>query len=172
MNRGGIAPDTAKAKKTLSQFLTFGVGESFYGIDIMNVTEIKGYSSITHLPDTPSYMLGIMNLRGVVVPIFDLKQRFTHIKSDITHETVIIVLSIGGQRIGILVDAVSDIIEVDEDEIKHSSTVDTMLDERYMKGIYQPDETISMIIIIDVISLLKDALLRKIEVDPNLIVKS
>lgn len=100
------------------QFLTFTIGNEEYGVDIMTVREIKGWQEITHLPNTPEWMRGVMNLRGLIIPIFDLRMRFHHTLTDATIKHVVIILALADRNIGILVDTVSDILDVLPEQIK------------------------------------------------------
>src|SRR5690606_15033505 len=95
----------------MRQYLTFSVADADFGVDIMDVREIKGWADVTRLPNTPEYLRGVMNLRGIIVPIFDLGCRFSGGLSEASASSVIIILSIDGRNIGMLVDAVSDILD-------------------------------------------------------------
>jgi purine-binding chemotaxis protein CheW len=114
----GEAPDTDGASITLAQFITFAIGQDQYGVDIMAVREIKGWSEITHLPEQPDYMRGVLNLRGAIVPIVDLRCRFGEGLTEGTPLHVIIIVQIGDQLVGLLADRVSDIISIDPAKIK------------------------------------------------------
>jgi len=99
------------------QFLTFTVNAEEYGVDIMTVREIKGWTEITHLPNSPEYMRGVMNLRGLIIPIFDLRARFKRELTEASVKHVVIILAVRERNIGILVDTVSDILTVNEGDI-------------------------------------------------------
>src|ERR1700759_397963 len=88
------------------QFLTFSVNGEEYGVDIMTVREIKGWTETTRLPNTPACMRGVMNLRGLIIPIFDLRARFTETLTEANANHVVIILAVDERNIGILVDAV------------------------------------------------------------------
>jgi purine-binding chemotaxis protein CheW len=103
---------------TACQFLTFTIGAEEYGVDIMAVREIKGWTETTRLPGTPDFMRGVINLRGLIIPIFDLRTRFHLGHTEATGKHVVIVLAVGDRNIGILVDAVSDILDTDTAAIK------------------------------------------------------
>lgn len=108
-----------QAKNTaLQQFLTFTVGGEEYGIDIMTVREIKGWTETTRLPNSPEFMRGVINLRGLIIPIFDLRARFHNQLTEATIKHVVIILAVGNRNIGILVDTVSDILDVTHEQIK------------------------------------------------------
>lgn len=101
-----------------AQYLTFTVADAEYGVNIMAVREIKGWSETTRLPGAPDHMRGVMNLRGSIIPIFELRVRFGLAPVDISARNVVIILSAGSRNIGLLVDAVSDILSVLQEDIK------------------------------------------------------
>ena len=111
-------PDQDGAQDTQHQYVTFLVDDRSYGIDINLVREIKQWSATTALPHQPSYTRGVLNLRGTIVPVHDLRARFTGERTETSASHVIVIVWIGTKTVGILVDAVSDIISVAEQEIK------------------------------------------------------
>jgi purine-binding chemotaxis protein CheW len=114
----GATAEFEGAITTLAQFITFAIGEDQYGVDIMAVREIKGWSEITHLPEQPDYVRGVLNLRGAIVPIVDLRCRFGEGLTEATSLHVIIIVQIGDHLVGLLADRVSDIISIDPAKIK------------------------------------------------------
>ena len=131
------------------QFLTFAVEGSEYGVDIMRVMEIRGWSETTRIPNSPDHMRGVINLRGLVIPIFDLRTRFGQGVTEATEKHVVIVIKVGERTIGILVDAVSDILTVGEHEVKSApSSADTGIDDAYVNGLISVDE--KMVVLLDV----------------------
>lgn len=138
------------------QFLTFTIGEEEYGVDIMTVREIKGWTDTTRLPNTPEFMRGVMNLRGLIVPIFDLRARFTGALTEATPKHVTIVLAAGARTVSILADTVSDILTVGSEEIKPSPEMDTTIDQRYVTGLIAVDQR--MVVILDIEKLLGQSL--------------
>jgi purine-binding chemotaxis protein CheW len=102
----------------LVQFISFTIGDDYYGVDIIAVREIKGWSEITRLPEQPAYMRGVLNLRGAIVPVIDLRCRFGQGMTEPTPLHVLIVVLIGQQLVGLLADSVSDIVAVDPAGIK------------------------------------------------------
>src|ERR1044072_8124610 len=111
------------AKQTASkQMLTFTLGDETYGVDILRVQEIRGWSPVTRIPQAQPYMLGVLNLRGSIVPIVDLRMRFNLPRAEYTPLTVIIVLSVesaqGRRDCGLVVDGVSDVIDVPAGDVK------------------------------------------------------
>jgi purine-binding chemotaxis protein CheW len=122
----------------LSQFLSFTLGNDDYGIDILRVQEIRGWEEVRKIPNTPDYIKGVMNLRNTVVPIVDLRIRFGLENIEYLPTTVIIVLSVelaGEQHVmGVVVDAVSDVIDVNDDEIRKSPNFGATVDTKYING--------------------------------------
>ncbi|RMF37654.1 MAG: chemotaxis protein CheW [Alphaproteobacteria bacterium] len=108
----------APADAATRQFVTFLVGERIYGVDIMQVREIRQWIPATPLPNQPHFTRGVLNLRGTIVPVHDLRAKFAGALTDATENHVVLIASVGGQTIGVLVDAVSDIISVDTSEIR------------------------------------------------------
>ena len=101
-----------------SQFISFAIGNDQYGVDIMAVREIKGWSQITYLPRQPDYMRGVLNLRGVMVPIIDLRCRFGQGMTEATPLHIVIVVQIGTRHVGILADRVLDIVATNASQIQ------------------------------------------------------
>jgi purine-binding chemotaxis protein CheW len=110
------------------QLLTFAIGSEAFAVDILRVQEIRGWTEPTRIPHAPSYLKGVVNLRGTVVPIVDLRSRFGLPELETTKTTVVIVLHVGGgqktKRIGIVVDAVSDVHDVDSSTIRPPADID------------------------------------------------
>jgi purine-binding chemotaxis protein CheW len=101
-----------------SQLISFAIGDDQYGVDIMAVREIKGWTDITHLPKQPDYVRGVLNLRGVIVPIIDLRCRFGQGLTEATPLHIVIIVHIGAKPIGLLADRVLDIVSLDESQIQ------------------------------------------------------
>ncbi|MFN9790187.1 MAG: chemotaxis protein CheW [Holosporales bacterium] len=133
---------------TPQQILTFTVANEEYGVDIMAVREIKGWTEATRLPNTQPYMRGVINLRGLIIPIFDVKAR---LGGELTHATpkhVVIILAVGARNVGLLVDAVSDILDVNSDQIKASPTGEEQTTEDYVTGLISLENR--MVVLMDV----------------------
>jgi purine-binding chemotaxis protein CheW len=118
MAQGVIAGAAAAGIAELSQFISFAIGSDQYGVDIMAVREIKGWSEITHLPKQPDYMRGVLNLRGAMVPIIDLRCRFGQGLTAATPLHVVIVVQIGARQVGLLADRVLDIVGVNAAQVQ------------------------------------------------------
>jgi purine-binding chemotaxis protein CheW len=101
-----------------TQFISFAIGDDQYGVDIMAVREIKGWSGITHLPKQPDYVRGVLNLRGVMVPIIDLRCRFGQGLTEATPIHVVIIVQIGTRPVGLLADRVLDIVSFDATQVQ------------------------------------------------------
>lgn len=130
------------------QLLTFAVGNEEYGVDIMAVNEIKVVTEVTHLPSMPSFMRGVTNLRGVIVPIFDLRARFGIEALGAHDKHVAIILSVGGRLIGISVDSVSDILNSHSGEMKPAPTVHESQRDVFVRGLISIESR--MVIVLDV----------------------
>ena len=102
----------------LSQFVSFAIGDDQYGVDIMAVREIKGWSQVTYLPAQPDYMRGVLNLRGVMVPIIDLRCRFGQGMTEATSLHIVIVVQIEGRHVGMLADRVLDIVSIEASQVQ------------------------------------------------------
>jgi purine-binding chemotaxis protein CheW len=114
---GNIGFETAAQQEKVFQAVSFAIGGQSYCIDIMSVREIRNWSGVTTLPNTAEYMLGVINLRGVIVPIIDLKSRFGLGKSDPSPAHAVVVVALNGKLHGLLVDSVSDIVSCKENEV-------------------------------------------------------
>jgi purine-binding chemotaxis protein CheW len=101
-----------------TQLISFAIGDDQYGVDIMAVREIKGWTEITHLPKQPDYVRGVLNLRGVIVPIIDLRCRFGQGLTQATPLHIVIIVQIGGKPVGLLADRVLDIVSLDDIQIQ------------------------------------------------------
>jgi purine-binding chemotaxis protein CheW len=120
MTGAGTTPTTGSGSGNtdVSQFISFAIGDDQYGVDIMSVREIKGWSQITQLPRQPDYMRGVLNLRGVMVPIIDLRCRFGQGMTEATPLHVVIVVQIGANHVGLLADRVLDIVGCDASQVQ------------------------------------------------------
>jgi purine-binding chemotaxis protein CheW len=146
------AEGTAAGTADLIQFISFAIGDDQYGVDIMAVREIKGWSEITHLPKQPDYVRGVLNLRGVIVPIIDLRCRFGQGLTEATVLHVVIIVQIDQQLVGLLADRVSDIISFDHSKIKAVPKVAQSERLNFLSGIVTIDN--AMIALIELSNLL------------------
>jgi purine-binding chemotaxis protein CheW len=138
------------------EYLSFNLGGEIYGVDILKVREIKGWENVRPLPDMPEYLKGVVDLRGVIVPIVDLRIRFQLTDCEYTPTTVTIVLSVmsGGKEyvVGAVVDGVSDVLDVSPEKIRSAPDMGSTIGARYIKGMVMIDER--MVILLDVDKLL------------------
>src|SRR5512143_2311417 len=118
-----------------TQYLTFALGEEEYGVAILNVQEIRGYSPATPIPNTPAYVKGVMNLRGTIVPVIDLRLRLGMPAAEYGPFTVIIVMAVGRKVVGAIVDAVSDVLAFADADVQPAPTFGTEVDVRFVAGI-------------------------------------
>jgi purine-binding chemotaxis protein CheW len=140
------------AVPTLQQ-LTFSLAGEEYGVDILSVREIRGWSRVTRIPQTPAHLLGVLNLRGAIVPIMDLRLRFGLERESYGDNTVVIILAITERLFGIVVDAVSDVVDIDPAAIKPVPDMGAIVDTRYLKGLIAAGDR--MVLLLDVERLLK-----------------
>ncbi len=132
-----------------SQYLTFRLGEEEYGVEILKVQEIKGYSAITPIPNTPVYLKGVMNLRGTIVPVVDLRAKFTMAAAQYNQFTVIIVLTVGTKVMGLVVDAVSDVLNIPHTDIQATPDFGAQVDARFISGMAKAGEKLVVLLDID-----------------------
>lgn len=122
-----------------NQVLTFTLGEETYGVDILRVQEIRGWSPVTRIPQAPPHVLGVLNLRGSIVPIVDLRMRFNLQRAEYTALTVIIVLSVespqGRRDFGLVVDGVSDVIDVPAGDVKPAPDLGRQVSTEFIAGL-------------------------------------
>jgi purine-binding chemotaxis protein CheW len=137
-----------------SQFLTFLLGEEQYGVDILRVQEIKGYTTVTRIPNTPDYIKGVLNLRGTIVPIVDLRTKFGMEKAEYTMFTVIVVVVIQDKVTGIVVDAVSDVMNINNKDIQAPPEFGAKVDIGFLKAIGKSGD--KLVAILDIDQLLSD----------------
>jgi len=134
------------------QVLTFVLGGETYGVDILRVQEIRGWSAVTKIPHAPSHVLGVLNLRGSIVPIVDLRMRFSLERAEYTAITVIIVLSVisGASRrdFGVVVDGVSDVVDVNGAEVKAAPDLGSRSATEHIRGLVQISDR--MVVLLDI----------------------
>ncbi len=131
------------------QYLTFMLGEEAYGIEILRVQEIKGYTGVTRIPNTPEYIKGILNLRGTIVPIVDLRMKFGLEEIEYTKLTVIIVVEVCGRTMGIIVDEVSDVLSFPDKDIRPAPEFGRAVDVSFISGIGRIGEKLVTLLALD-----------------------
>jgi len=117
------------------EFLVFTLGDEEYGIDILKVQEIRGYDQVTRIANTPSFIKGVTNLRGVIVPIVDLRVKFSQGDVEYNDNTVVIVLNLDQRVVGIVVDGVSDVLSLTADQIRPAPEFAVTLSTEYLTGL-------------------------------------
>ncbi|MBH9553235.1 chemotaxis protein CheW [Inhella gelatinilytica] len=125
---------TTGSSKPSKQFLTFRIGGEEYGIDILKVQEIRSYENPTRIAHAPSFVKGVVNLRGVIVPIMDLRLRL-NCEAQYSSFTVVIVLNVGHRILGMVVDSVSDVLELEDDQVKPAPDIAAAIDSRFVTGL-------------------------------------
>lgn len=149
----GLANVTKLAGETVGQeFLIFTLGDEEYGVDILKVQEIRGYDQVTRIANTPAFIKGVTNLRGVIVPIVDLRIKFAQQEVDYDDNTVVIVLNLGLRVVGIVVDGVSDVLSLTADQIRPAPEFAVTLSTEYLTGLGSLGER--MLILVDIEKLL------------------
>ena len=130
------------------EFLTFTLGAEEYGMDILKVQEIRGYDAVTAIANTPSFIKGVINLRGIIVPIVDLRIKFNLGTVTYNELTVVIILNLSTRVVGVVVDSVSDVLTLTHEQIKAAPALSTSLDTRYIMGLGTIDQR--MLILVDI----------------------
>ena len=140
------------AASAAGEFLTFRLGAEEYGIDILKVQEIRSYEQPTRIANAPAFIKGVVNLRGVIVPIVDLRVKLGCETVDYNSFTVVIVLNVRGRVVGAVVDSVSDVLELTQDSIKPSPEMASAVDTSFITGISSVNER--MLILMDIEALM------------------
>ncbi|MBG6070473.1 MULTISPECIES: chemotaxis protein CheW [unclassified Polaromonas] len=139
-------PRSAAAPKAL-EFLSFTLGQEEYGIDIQKVQELRGYDTVTRIANAPVHIKGVVNLRGIIVPIVDMRIKFNLGTPSYDQFTVVIILNIGSRVMGMVVDSVSDVITLTPGQIKPAPAMGSVLDTAYLIGLGTLDDR--MVILVD-----------------------
>ena len=144
--RLGAAPSAAPSGRL--EVVTFTLGEEEYGIDIQKVQELRGYDAVTRIANAPDYIKGVVNLRGIIVPIIDMRIKLALGTAVYDQFTVVIVLNIAGRVVGMVVDSVSDVITLAPEQIKPAPAMGAALDTDYLIGLGTLDDR--MLIVVDI----------------------
>jgi purine-binding chemotaxis protein CheW len=135
------------------QYLSFVLGKEEYGVDILRVQEIRSWEPVSRVPNVPLYEKGVVNLRGAIVPIIDLRERFALSKVEYTPLTVVVVLQTGSGNhtriMGVVVDSVSDVISVDKSEIQGAPDFGTKVSNEFINGLVSVNERMVMLLDVD-----------------------
>ena len=147
--------DDALSDEVKKQHLTFILGGEEYGVDILKVQEIRGWEPATPIPNTPDFVLGVINLRGIVVPIIDLRVRFSLDSADFGSATVVVIVKIvqneTERTIGLVVDAISDVYSVAESDINEAPEMGGALATEYITGLTTVDEKMIILLNVDLL---------------------
>lgn len=158
----GLASVTKLAGETVGQeFLVFTLGDEEYGIDILKVQEIRGYDQVTRIANTPAFIKGVTNLRGIIVPIIDLRVKFSQENVTYNDNTVVIVLNFSQRVVGIVVDGVSDVLSLTNEQIRPAPEFAVTLSTEYLTGLGSLGER--MLILVDIEKLLSSEEMELVE---------
>jgi len=138
-----------------SQYLTFSLGQEEYGVEILKVQEIKGYSAITPIPNTPAYLKGVMNLRGNIIPVVDLRSKLSMTETPYNQFTVIVVVTVGSKTIGLVVDAVSDVLSIPRTDIQETPDFGAHVDAAFISGMAKAGDR--LVVLLDIEKVLGNA---------------
>ncbi len=131
-----------------SEYLTFTLGNEEYGIDILKVQEIRGYDTVTHIANAPDFIKGVINLRGVIVPIVDMRIKFKVGEPTYNEFTVVIIMNVLNRVIGMVVDGVSDVVALSPEQIKPAPEMGAAMDTDYITGLGTLND--QMLILVDI----------------------
>lgn len=145
----------------VSEYLTFTLGSEEYAIDILKVQEIRGYEQPTLIANSPAFIKGVINLRGIIVPIVDLRIKFNLSTVEYTPFTVVIILNIAGRVIGVVVDSVSDVLTLSGQQIRPAPDFSATFDTKYILGLATVDER--MFIVTDIEQLMTSSDMELVE---------
>lgn len=133
---------------TNGEYLTFTLGKEEYGIEILKVQEIRGYEAVTRIANAPEFIKGVVNLRGTIVPIVDMRIKFSLGEAEYNQFTVVIILNVAGRVVGMVVDSVSDVIQLTADQIRPAPDFSSAFDTKYITGLGTIDNR--MLILVDI----------------------
>lgn len=143
------------AEAGIREYLTFTLGAEEYGVDILKVQEIRGYDAVTRIPDAPDFIKGVINLRGTIVPVVDMRLKFKLARADYNEFTVMIILNIARRVVGMVVDGVSDVMQLTAEQIRPAPEFGGAINTRYITGLGTLDQR--MLILVDIERLMSGA---------------
>lgn len=158
-------PQPPVATPVANEFLTFRLGHEEYGIEILKVQEIRGYDAITQIANSPEFIKGVVNLRGIIVPIVDMRIKFDLGQAQYDQFTVVIILNVAGRVMGMVVDGVSDVLTLEDEQIRPTPGLGSIIDTEYIMGLGTVDER--MLILIDIEKLMSSSEIGLIESNFN-----
>jgi purine-binding chemotaxis protein CheW len=144
------SPETrpAAADGMPNEFLTFTLGAEEYGVDILKVQEIRGYDTVTKVPNAPAFIKGVINLRGTIVPVVDLRLKFVLDRADYNEFTVMIILNVARRIVGVVVDGVSDVMQLTPEQIRPAPEFGSGINTKFITGIGALEQR--MLILMDI----------------------
>lgn len=151
----------SSAEGARNEFLAFTLGQEEYGIDILRVQEIRGYETVTRIANAPAFIKGVVNLRGTIIPVVDMRIKFNLGTPSYDQFTVVIILNIAGRIVGMVVDSVSDVMTLSPEQVKPAPEIVTVFDTDYLIGLGTIDER--MLILVDIDKLMTSAEMGLIE---------
>lgn len=158
-----IPKTTDNATSNAREYLTFRLDQEEYGIDILKVQEIRGYESPTRIANAPSFIKGVVNLRGTIVPIIDMRLKFNCAQADYNSFTVVIILNLRNRIVGIVVDSVSDVMELAADNIRIAPDIESVIDNSCILGLGSVGDR--MLILLDIEKLMSSVEMGLVSVD-------
>jgi purine-binding chemotaxis protein CheW len=154
-------PSANQSDNAPSEYLAFTLGQEEYGIDIQKVQELRGYDTVTHIANAPAFIKGVVNLRGTIVPIIDMRIKLNLGTPTYDQFTVVIILNVAHHVVGMVVDSVSDVITLNAEQIKPAPELGTALGADYLIGLGTVEQR--MLILVDIDKLMSSADIRLIE---------
>jgi purine-binding chemotaxis protein CheW len=145
-------PNRTAAREATREVLVFILGGDEYGVDILKVQEIRGYDKVTPIPAAPDYVKGVINLRGVIVPVIDLRVKFRLAQVKYDQFTVVVILRLATRVIGVVVDGVSDVMALTASEVRPAPQLGTVVDASFISGVATQGER--MVLLLDIERLL------------------
>ena len=147
--------ETGANPEASSEFLTFTLGTEEYGVDILKVQEIRGYGTVTRIPDAPEFIKGVINLRGTIVPVVDMRIKFKLGKVEYNTLTVMIILNVANRVVGMVVDGVSDVVALTPAQVRPAPELGAAVGAQFLTGIGTLDNR--MLILVDIEKLMSSA---------------
>ncbi len=155
------AGSMANIAHSSGEYLTFTLGREEYGIEILKVQEIRGYEAVTRIANAPEFIKGVVNLRGTIVPIVDMRIKFSLGEAEYNQFTVVIILNVAGRVVGMVVDSVSDVIHLTADQVRPAPDFSSAFDTKYITGLGTVDKR--MLILVDIEKLMSAADMALVE---------
>ena len=156
--RNGLAPGREAGWR---EYLAFTLGDEEYGIDILKVQEIRGYDAVTRIANAPPFIKGVINLRGHIVPIVDMRIKFNLARVEYDSFTVVIILNVASRVVGMVVDGVSDVLTLGHEQVRPAPAFDGSFDTQYLIGLGAIDQR--MLILVDIEKLMGSADMALVE---------